>query len=297
LKHKLLTIGDNCFDITIKGKFKFESDKNFIPENYKALPAGTGVNFAAAFGVFFGESYYFTPISKDSFGNEIKQFLIANNVKLLGKETDKNTALIIAIVNNTGERSTFALLKNASYEDISFKEFEKIKEGFDAIYISCGICTTQKVQREILKIAEEAKLNRIKVFFDPQIRIGKDIPGFLNSAIQLSEISDIIFANSEELKAMDIPQEGFIVDKKGEKGAVVFYNSKRISVKGIKVNVADTTGAGDIFNAAFLSEILSDKTIAESLKFANYAAALSITKKGVYIPKRSDVEKFIEKTK
>ena len=293
-KSKLLIIGDNCFDITIKGNFKLEKDMNFAPDEYKETPAGTGVNFAAALSEFLGEAYYFTPVSTDSFGKEIENFLVSRNVKILAAPSEKRTALIIATINLIGDRTTFALLKNTSYEDIKVKEFENIANNFKEIYISGGIFTSQKVQRKILKIAKLAKKHNMKLFFDPQIRIGKEIPSFIDTAIEIAEISDIIFANKEELKIMDISQDRFIVEKKGDRGATVFYNSKRFSVKGIKVNVVDTSGAGDVFNAAFLSQYIEGFTITEALQFANYAAALSVTKKGVYTPKQAEVESFIK---
>jgi sugar/nucleoside kinase (ribokinase family) len=291
---KLLVIGDNCFDITVKGSLEFKEDRNFLPKEYRTTPAGTGINFATAFSAFYGNAYYFTPLANDSFGMEIKNYLLKYNVRYIGKYSDKKTALIIAMINEIGERTTLALFNNASYTDISTKEFERIADNFDYLYISCGLCTTQQVQRKVLKIAEKAKETGMKLFSDPQIRIGKEVPGFIDTAVNLSYMSDIVFANKSELELMNLPQDMFIVEKKGNSGATVFYNSKKFSVKGVKVDTVDTTGAGDIFNAAFLSKFLDGKPITEALKFANYAAAFSVTKEGVYIPGKTKLRNFIK---
>ncbi len=296
-KSKLLVVGDNCFDITVKGNFEFEEDRNFTPNEYKTTPAGTGVNFAVAFSCFSGSANYFSPISQDSFGQEIENLFKEKNINVYSKKTKKKTALIVAIINEIGERTTFAMLKDTSYTDINVKDFENIADKFDALYISGGICTTQKIQRDIIKISESALKRKMQIFFDPQIRIGKNIPGFLETAIRIADTSDIVFANKDELEIMDLSQNRFIVDKKGSKGATVFYNSKKFSVNGIKVNATDTSGAGDIFNAAFLSCYLDKRPLIETLKFANYAAALSVTKKGVYTPSRKEVNNFINRLK
>ncbi len=293
-KSKLLIIGDNCFDITMKWNFKFKEDRNFIPSEYKETAAGTGVNFAVALSKFFGEAYYFTPVSTDGFGKEIEKFLASNNVKILALPSVKKTALIIVIINSAGARTTLALMRNTSYEDINVKEFKNIANDFEAVYISGGIFTSQKVQRKILKIAKIVKEHNMKLFFDPQIRIGKEIPEFMDTALQIAGISNIVLANKEEFEIMDLSQDRFLVEKKGNSGATVFYNSKKFSVKGIKVNVMDTSGAGDVFNAAFLTKYLNGFSIIETLKFANYAAALSVTKKGAYAPEQAEVENFIK---
>ncbi len=298
-KVKLLVIGDNCFDITIKSKFDFQKDRNFLPEYYVSKPAGTGVNFAVSFSRLSGNAVYFTPISFDSFGNEIKNFLLKNGVKIGASTSKLNTALIVALVNESGERTTFALIKNASYTDISLKEFANLDlSNFDGVYISGGINTEPEVFGEILRIVDRIKESSGKLYFDPQIRIGKGIPGFVEISNRIAEKSDIIFANDEEVEVIDggILKNRIVVEKRGEKGAAVFENGKEISrIGGIKVSVVDTTGAGDVFDAAFLVQYLSGVSIEDSLKFANIAGAISVSKSGAYAPFVSEVEGFIGK--
>ncbi len=293
-KSKLLIIGDNCFDIVVRGRFKFERDRNNIPIDYEAKPGGTGVNFAVSFAQLFGDAYYFTPISLDSFGEEILQFLNSKNVSVYDKRSKKKTALTISMIDELGERITFGLLKDTAYTDISIEEFKKVLPDFDSVYISGGINSSEEVQRSIIKIAEITVKKGAKLFFDPQIRIGKSIPNFIETANKIAEMSNIIFANENELKEMNIPKDTFIVEKRGSSGAVAFFESKKFSANGIKVKAMSTVGAGDIFNAAFLAYYLNGKSIANALKFANYAAAFSVTKKNIYTPTSVEVEEFIK---
>lgn len=294
-KSKLLVIGDNCFDIVVKGRFKFERDRNNIPIDYVAKPGGTGVNFAVSFDAFLGDAYYFTPISLDSFGEEILQFLNSKNVSIYNKRSEKKTALTISMIDELGERITFGLLKDTAYTDISAEEFKNVLPNFNSVYISGGINSSEEVQRTIVKIAETAIKNGAKLFFDPQIRIGKSIPNFIETANKIAAMSNIIFANENELKEMSLPQDTLIVEKRGNKGAIAFHKTEKFSVKGIKVKAINTIGAGDIFNAAFLAYYLNRNPIADALKFANYAAALSVTKKSGYIPTFTEVKEFIKK--
>ena len=48
----------------------------------------------------------------------------------------------------------------------------------------------------------------------------------------------------------------------------------------MKVNVIDTTGAGDCFCGALVAYISQGNNLSDSLKFANNAAAMSVTKLG-----------------
>ena len=67
------------------------------------------------------------------------------------------------------------------------------------------------------------------------------------------------------------------------------------SVPGHNVPVADSTGAGDCFHAAFIFGHLQGWPLARALAFANAAAALSVQKVGARTgyPTRSEVENFL----
>jgi ribokinase len=68
--------------------------------------------------------------------------------------------------------------------------------------------------------------------------------------------------------------------KLGTKGCYVTNGQEKQMIKPFKVLVADTTGAGDAFNAGFLYGLIHDKSLAECGRLGNYVAAQSITKMG-----------------
>lgn len=86
------------------------------------------------------------------------------------------------------------------------------------------------------------------------------------------------------------------VVKTGRCGALVFDGGHPASVPGFPVDVVDTTGAGDCFNAAFLyARLEKDATLREAARFANAVAARSCTFAGGVSARTSydDAQKFI----
>jgi ribokinase len=61
------------------------------------------------------------------------------------------------------------------------------------------------------------------------------------------------------------------------------------------VQVVDTTAAGDAFNGAFATALLTKKTSIESARFAAAAAALSVTMAGAQssMPRMVEVEQML----
>jgi sugar/nucleoside kinase (ribokinase family) len=71
-----------------------------------------------------------------------------------------------------------------------------------------------------------------------------------------------------------------IVVKRGSKGALVQNKAMRQSVPGVSVVPVDTIGAGDSFNAGFLSAYLRGASLIEAARIGNITGALSTLASG-----------------
>jgi len=67
---------------------------------------------------------------------------------------------------------------------------------------------------------------------------------------------------------------GFLCTTLGPDGAMALVEGKVLHIRGFKVEVADTTGAGDVFHAGFIYGLLQNWEVSDILRFANAAAAL-----------------------
>jgi ribokinase len=91
---------------------------------------------------------------------------------------------------------------------------------------------------------------------------------------------------------------GGVVLKRGGDGAYVAVASGEAAwVRPFKVDAIDTVGAGDCFNGAFAVALLEGKNPWAAARFANAAAAISVTRKGAQasMPARAEVDEFLEK--
>lgn len=69
--------------------------------------------------------------------------------------------------------------------------------------------------------------------------------------------------------------------KLGSAGAMVVTEDQQIHhVPAYKINVADTTGAGDAFNGGLAVALARDEPVLQAARFANAAGALAATKFG-----------------
>jgi ribokinase len=78
----------------------------------------------------------------------------------------------------------------------------------------------------------------------------------------------------------------------GARGAFVATDSVQQLVPGFRVSAVDTTAAGDVFNGALAVGLGEGGSLLEAVRFANAAAAISVTRLGAQpsAPKRKEIQ-------
>ena len=89
-----------------------------------------------------------------------------------------------------------------------------------------------------------------------------------------------------------------VILKLGALGVVIASRGGCTHVPGFAVNAIDTTAAGDTFNGAFAAAISNQVPVLDAARFANAAAALSVTRHGAQssIPDRPETDLFLSRT-
>jgi sulfofructose kinase len=90
--------------------------------------------------------------------------------------------------------------------------------------------------------------------------------------------------------------DGLLCVTLGARGAMALDRDCVHYSPGFNVQAADTTGAGDVFRGGFIYGLLNGWPTAETLRFANAAAAASCTRLGAMngVPELSEVQRLLE---
>lgn len=81
----------------------------------------------------------------------------------------------------------------------------------------------------------------------------------------------------------------------GSRGVYLATDKESTFIPGFQVQAVDTTAAGDVFNGTLAVAIAEGKNLIEAIRFANAAAALSVTKIGAQTsaPYRKEIDEFL----
>ena len=120
----------------------------------------------------------------------------------------------------------------------------------------------------------------------------KDIPESLYQTTDILVVNEdeafslagIKASNSSDTAACAQRLTGFgpttVILTLGSKGVYTYTNGKGCLIRGHKVQPVDTQGAGDAFLGFFAAMLATGKDMQEAVRYANAAAALSVTKQG-----------------
>jgi ribokinase len=88
-----------------------------------------------------------------------------------------------------------------------------------------------------------------------------------------------------------------VIVKLGDQGCLAYSGAAHEHVTCFPVEVKDTTAAGDTFNAGLAIALAEGAPLAHALRFANAAAAISVTRLGAQAsaPSRREVDAFLER--
>ena len=224
--------------------------------------------------------------------------------------SDKSTtSATLVLANDIGERSFFhhfGANRDLTGDVIDLEFIANAKALFLCSYfIMPGL--ERNTAKQILK---QAKDNNLTTFFDlawdPSGRwelIDEGILDYVDVFIPNNdELVKITKKTSVPAAVRDLLDAGIdtVAVKMGAKGCYV-ENKKgqAIQLKAHDVNAIDTTGAGDTFNAGFVYGKLAGWDLEKIARFANAAAAFSVTKLGgaTGAPTVDEIDNFLENSK
>jgi D-beta-D-heptose 7-phosphate kinase/D-beta-D-heptose 1-phosphate adenosyltransferase len=113
-----------------------------------------------------------------------------------------------------------------------------------------------------------------------------DIPVFVDAKHNWTWYESAYCKFPNQRETGNVGSASYIIYKRGAEGCIVAPNKKAKVVVPLEktYETRDTTGAGDVFLAAFVAHwINKTKDMVECAKFANKVAAISVTHTGTYV--------------
>jgi fructokinase len=305
----ILSCGEALIDML--PRTSAEGEDSFAPH-----AGGAVFNTAVALGRLGAPSGFFAGLSDDLFGTLLQENLAASKVSSdLCPITDAPTTL--AFVKLTDGQAKYAFYdENTALRQLSSAQLPKLSSdvstlffgGISLVYGDCAEAYEALILRESV-----ARVTMI----DPNIRPSfiRDETAYRARLERMVAASDIVKLSDEDLVwlegdgdiaalAQGIVGKGpsVVLITEGAKGATAYTRAGAFFEAATPVEVVDTVGAGDTFNAGFLASLhqagaLDKATIAgaaegalrDALKLGMKVAAITVSRAGANSPWASEL--------
>lgn len=300
----VITLGEMLIDfIPMEKGVSLKENRGFFRE-----PGGAPANVAVGVARFGGRTAFLGKVGADPFGRFLIDVLNENGVETtyVIQSQEAKTALAFVVLDESGDRD-FMFYRDPS-ADMLYRPDELPSEVFrqSNIFHFGSISLINNPLRETtLRAVEYARDNNMIISYDPNLRppLWPDLETARRWIIEGLKSADLVKISDDELSfitgesdlenGVDKLMEynlGTVLVTLGAGGCFVYHNGDTKLVPGYSVEVADTTGAGDAFTAAFLFQLARQNNnkiavqkmdeIIKMVRLSNGAGALTTTRKG-----------------
>ena len=273
--------------------------------DFQVLPGGKGANQAVAAGKLGAASVAVRMVGRvgmDLFADRLRASLASAGVDVSAVHASRSqpTGVALIAVDEAGQNQI--VVAAGANAELAASEAEQMRRVFRGA--SVALFQLESPPATVAAALKIARQEGLRTILDPA-------PAQMLPSGMLHDV-DILTPNKSEacallgreprriemheaagiaelLAALGPPM---VVLKMGDCGCFFHGAGEAYSAPAFAVETLDSTGAGDVFNAALAISLAEGATIPHALRFANAAAAISVTRAGAQSssPSRSEVD-------
>ncbi len=292
----VLVIGSSNIDLNIYSE-RFPTPGETVTGGcFSKSYGGKGANQAVAAKRSGSNTVFVGKIGTDSFGDQMLKNLSKEgiNIDYVIQDPKNKSGVAVIFINSAGQN--MISVASGANKYLTTQDIDIIKDLIqNATCILVQMELSMEVIEKIFSIASKSIATKIlnpAPFKEIPINVLEKIDIItpnenelmkLHSSLGFKEIKNLTMENMKQMMT-DIHKSGIriIITTLGKKGCIVSDKTakKQYHVPAIQVEAIDTVGAGDCFNGVLAGKLCLGESLHESVKYANIAASIAVTRKG-----------------
>ena len=296
---RVLVVGSLNMDLVVQVAAQPRPGDTVLASDVATFPGGKGANQAAAAAKAGGNVRMLGRVGTDDHGQALKSALETAGVDTgFVTAVDGQSGLAFITVDTGGENMivvSSGANRHLTPETVLDEHFEDVAVLLMQLEIPLEtVARAAELARErgvksILNAAPARELPADLLKNITHLVVNEGEAGFLTEL----QVTDVSSAQAAGHKLLERGVGNVVVTLGGEGVAWVGESAGRLGAH--RVQVLDTTAAGDAFCGALAVKLAEGASLAEAVRFANAAGALATTKKGAQpsLPSRADIEHLL----
>jgi sugar/nucleoside kinase (ribokinase family)/tagatose-1,6-bisphosphate aldolase non-catalytic subunit AgaZ/GatZ len=262
------------------------------------FPSGAPAICADASAKIGKKTGFIGSVGQDGFGELLRNRISRDGVdcRMVNTVKHKSTGCAFVAYEKSGARKfIFHIAGTASDRLPSPRLAARYAESFRHVHLmGCSLSISPAIRETCYAVAHAVKEAGGSVSLDPNLRpellSADECREILMPVVKIADIllpsggeAGLLVGESNTDKACrKLLKMGVkvVVLKLGDSGCRVYTKAETLDVPGFKIEAVDPTGAGDCFDAGFISGYLDNLSLTDAARLANAMGALATTKMG-----------------
>jgi len=284
----ILVVGSSNTDMVIKTKHLPRPGETVTGGTFFMNPGGKGANQAVAIARLGGQVTFICKTGNDIFGSQSKQLFKEEGIDTSYMFSDTEHPSGVALITVDSKAENCIAVASGSNANLLPADLSTVCEVIE----KAGIILMQlEIPMDTIKYVTgiACELNK-KVILNPapaqplDRELLQSLYLITPNETEAEMISGIKITDNDSLQtcAQTIYDMGVqtVIITLGSNGAFLYNGVFNEHIPTVKVEAIDTTAAGDVFNGALAVALSEGCSLPEAIRFANKAAAISVTRIG-----------------
>ena len=257
-----------------------------LVDRYQLSAGGCAANTAACLRRLGRKVQVVGKVGEDLFGDFVRKDLERLGVDTFAvRKSSIYPTSITYIVNVQGEDRRFLHTIGAN-ADFRFEDIDLTTlDGVRVLCVGGYLVMPEFGPQDLVQLFREAKTRRVKTVLD--VVIGAGVPAPLDQIEPALHYTDAFLPNDDEARALTgrtdpsdqaevlcrLNPDCVVVITMGQRGALARHRNQVIRAGAYQVDCVDESGAGDAFDAGFVTGLLEEWSLESTLRFASAMGA------------------------
>jgi ribokinase len=304
MKPKILVMGSSNTDMIVNVPRIPKPGETILGGDFTMAAGGKGANQAVAAARAGGEVTFIGCVGGDMFAKQALEGFVKDgiNARYVARSARIASGVALIFVSAQGQNCiAVASGANALLFPGHVRRAAGAFRGASALLMQL-----ETPLRTVFEAAKLARRQGVPVILNPApaqdlpVELLRQISILTPNESEASALSGVTVRNEATAAkaAARLRQRGAsaVIVTLGARGAFVLEAQTHQLVRGFKVKAVDTTAAGDVFNGALAVALGEGQSLLEAARFANAAAAISVTRRGAQpsAPSRREIESLLK---
>ncbi len=301
---RIVVVGSSNTDMIIQTARIPRPGETILGGRFSMAAGGKGANQAVAAARAGGRVTFVARVGDDLFGEQAVKGFIRDGIDVTHVVRDPEAASGVALIFVAADGENSIGVASGANGRLAPAD---VAAAADAIASAAVLIMQLETPLETVKAAAQIASGKARVILNPAPAqpLGDDLLACVSVLTPNETEAELLTGVKVEdeataeraaraLRTRGVP---VVIITLGARGVYVSSESFSGMVPGFKVQAVDTTAAGDVFNGALAVALAEQRSLPDAVRFANAAAAISVTRLGAQpsAPTRAEIDQMLRR--